>query len=91
MSFVHVFFIKFVLFYLPQWASGDKNLCSTLHEGSQGTMLYMWDDVVSCPSGESLPHTLLHRYISPGKKYTGARGDFALEMQKRALEIKKSP
>ena len=51
----------------------------------------MWDDVVSCPSGESLPHTLLHRYISPGKKYTGARGDFALEMQKRALKNKKEP
>ena len=28
MSCEQVFFIKFV-FYLPEWASGDKNLCST--------------------------------------------------------------
>ena len=30
MSFGQVFFIKFVL-HLHEWASGDKNLCSTLH------------------------------------------------------------
>ena len=31
-----VFFkIKFVL-YLPEWASGDKNLCSTLNSCFQG-------------------------------------------------------
>ena len=33
-----------------------------------------------------------HRYLdsnSQGKNYTGAPGDFAPEMQKRALEIKK--
>ena len=30
MSFGQVLFIKFVL-YLPEWASGDKNLCSTLY------------------------------------------------------------
>ena len=29
MSFRQMFFIKFVL-YLPDWTSGDKNLCSTL-------------------------------------------------------------
>ena len=29
MSLGQVFFIKIVL-YLPEWASGDKNLCSTL-------------------------------------------------------------
>ena len=29
MSFGQVYFIKFVLF-LPEWVSGDKNLCSTL-------------------------------------------------------------
>ena len=32
MSFGQVFFIKFV-FHLPKWASGDKNLCSTLLKG----------------------------------------------------------
>ena len=31
MSFGQVFFITFVL-YLPEWASGDKNLCSTLSD-----------------------------------------------------------
>ena len=36
MSFGQVFFIKFVL-YLPEWASGDKNLCRTLLE-----LYFLW-------------------------------------------------
>ena len=31
MSFGQVFFFIFVL-YLPEWTSGDKILCSSLHE-----------------------------------------------------------
>ena len=31
------------------------------------------------------------KWASPGKKYTVALGDFAPEMQKRALENKKEP
>ena len=40
MSFGQVFFIKFVL-YLPELASGNKNLCSTL---SHIVKLWCFDD-----------------------------------------------